>query len=157
MRHTVRTTAGPMVVPSPEHEWTVLLFITEPGIGERLPALAGCTAGLCSARDAARTFARYGALVLGVGAQTPDRLAAFTESHGLGFAMVGDSDLSLGRALGVPETRDAGRPLFARAAVVLDRSGRVRSPVHQVPDPDRHAEVALAALAEAADEGPAGR
>ncbi|MEU6386305.1 hypothetical protein ABZ847_22445 [Streptomyces bauhiniae] len=90
MQRTVMTSEGPATVPSPGHEWTVLFFITEPGIGERVPELGGCTTGLCSARDAAARF--------------------------------------------------------ARAGVVLDRAGAVRSLVHPVHDPGRHAELVLAEL-----------
>jgi peroxiredoxin len=151
MQHIVQTTEGPVAVPSADHEWTVLFFITEPGIGERLPELAGCTTGLCSARDEAAAFARAGARVLGVSAHAPGRLAEFARSRALGFPLVGDGDLSLGRALGVPEVRADDRALFARAAVVLDRTGRVRSLIHPVPEPEQHAGLVLTELAELAE------
>ncbi|MEU6525278.1 redoxin domain-containing protein [Streptomyces sp. NPDC046924] len=153
MQNTVQTTEGPVAVPSADHEWTVLFFITEPGIGERLPELAGCTTGLCSARDEAAAFARAGARVLGVSAHAPGHLAEFARSRGLGFPLVGDDDLSLGRELGVPEVRVGERTLFARAGVVLDRTGRVRSLIHPVPEPERHAGLVLAKLAELAESG----
>ncbi|MFF0788278.1 redoxin domain-containing protein [Streptomyces spiralis] len=151
MERTVPTTAGPLPVPSPDHRWTVLFFITEPGIGERLPELGGCTAGLCSARDAAAAFARADARVFGVSAHAPGRLAEFAEGRDLGYPLVGDEDLSLGRAFGVPEVRAEGRTLFQRAAVVLDRTGRVRSLIHPVPEPERHAELVLEQLARLTD------
>ncbi|MFI1763882.1 redoxin domain-containing protein [Streptomyces sp. NPDC020800] len=150
MRRTVPTTDGPVPVPSPDHEWTVLFFITEPGIGERLPELGGCTTGLCSARDAAVAFARAGARVLGVSAHAPGHLAEFAVSRALGYPLIGDADLALGRELGVPEVQAEGRTLFARAAVVLDRTGRVRSLIHPVPEPDLHAGLVLEKLAELA-------
>ncbi|MFE3327554.1 redoxin domain-containing protein [Streptomyces sp. NPDC059176] len=159
MHRIVETTEGPVRVPSPAHAWTVLFFITEPGIGETLPELAGCTAGLCSARDEAAAFARAGAFVLGVSAHAPGCLAEFAVVRGLGYPLVGDGELALGRALGVPEVRVGERELFARAAVVLDRGGRVRSLIHPVRDPERHAALVLAelaGLAEGADSaGPA--
>ncbi|GLW45650.1 hypothetical protein Stsp02_13120 [Streptomyces sp. NBRC 14336] len=148
MQRTVLTTDGPLPVPSPGHRWTVVFFITEPGIGERLPELGGCTTGLCSARDAAARFGRAGARVLGVSAHAPGHLAEFAEERALGYPLVGDEDLALGRALGVPEVRAEGRALFDRAAVILDREGRVRSLIHPVPEPDRHAELVLEQLAE---------
>ncbi|NEB94167.1 redoxin domain-containing protein [Streptomyces bauhiniae] len=146
MHRTVPTSEGPVSVPSPDHEWTVLFFITEPGIGERVPELGGCTTGLCSARDAAARFARAGARVLGVSAHAPGHLAAFAAGRALGYPLIGDEDLSLGRELGVPEVRAEGRALFERAGVVLDRTGAVRSLIHPVPDPARHAELVLAEL-----------
>ncbi|MDL2076623.1 redoxin domain-containing protein [Streptomyces sp. GXMU-J15] len=148
MHRTVPTTEGPVPVPSPEHRWTVLFFITEPGIGERLPELGGCTSGLCSARDAAAAFGRAGARVLGVSAHAPGHLAEFAEGRALGYPLVGDEDLALGRALGVPEVRAEGRALFDRAAVIIDREGEVRSLVHPVPEPGRHAGLVLEKLAE---------
>ncbi|MGV9787884.1 redoxin domain-containing protein [Streptomyces sp. NPDC003435] len=146
MHRTVTTPEGPVTVPSPDHEWTVLFFITEPGIGERVPELGGCTTGLCSARDAAAGFARAGARVLGVSAHAPGHLAEFAAGRALGYPLIGDEDLSLGRALGVPEVRAEGRALFDRAGVVLDRTGTVRALIHPIPEPAHHAELVLAEL-----------
>ncbi|MGV9320630.1 redoxin domain-containing protein [Streptomyces sp. NPDC003660] len=146
MHRTVTTPEGPVAVPSPDHEWTVLFFITEPGIGERVPELGGCTTGLCSARDAAAGFARAGARVLGVSAHAPGHLAEFAAGRALGYPLIGDEALSLGRALGVPEVRAEGRTLFDRAGVVLDRTGTVRALIHPVPEPAQHAELVLAEL-----------
>ncbi|WP_338672220.1 redoxin domain-containing protein [Streptomyces sp. SCSIO 30461] len=143
-----------MSVPSAEHSWTVLFFITEPGIGEVLPELAGCTTGLCSVRDEAASFARAGARVLGVSAHAPGCLAEFAAARELGYPLVGDEGLELGRALGVPEVRVGERRLFTRAGVVLDRAGRVRSLVHPVPEPERHAALVLERLLELAEGRP---
>ncbi|GAA0904815.1 redoxin domain-containing protein [Streptomyces thermoalcalitolerans] len=143
MHTIVESTHGAVPVPSPDHEWTVLFFITEPGIGERLPHLAGCTTGLCTVRDEAAAFARANARVLGVSAHPPGHLRAFAESHDLGYPLAGDPDLALGRALGVPEVRAGERTLFDRAVVVLDSSGRVRALIHPVTDPGQHAALAL--------------
>ncbi|MGW1073100.1 redoxin domain-containing protein [Streptomyces sp. NPDC002537] len=156
MHTTVDTTEGPATVPSPDHRWTALFFITEPGIGEVLPELAGCTTGLCSVRDDAAAFARAGARVLGVSAHAPGHLAEFARERTLGYPLVGDGELTLGRALGVPEVTADGRTLFARAAVVLDRDGAVRALIHPVPDPERHAALVLEKLAELEGE-PAAR
>ncbi|MEU4982745.1 redoxin domain-containing protein [Streptomyces sp. NPDC021969] len=151
MFHVVETTVGPVTVPSPDHRWTVLIYITEPGIGETLPELAGCTTGLCSVRDRAAAFARDDVLVLGASAHPPGALADFAAARDLGYPLIGDEDLALGRALGVPEVRVGRRTLFARAAVVLDREGRVRSLIHPVPDPERHAALVLDELARLAE------
>ncbi|WP_374050406.1 redoxin domain-containing protein [Streptomyces roseicoloratus] len=148
MRVTVDSTEGPIAVPSPDHRWTALFFITEPGIGEILPELAGCTTGLCTVRDDAARFARAGVRALGVSAHAPGHLADFAASRDLGYPLLGDGDLALGRALGVPEVKAGDRTLFARAAVVLDRAGAVRALIHPIPDPERHAEIVLEAVAE---------
>ncbi|MFG2717344.1 redoxin domain-containing protein [Streptomyces sp. NPDC048416] len=148
MHVTVESTQGPVGVPSEEHRWTALFFITEPGIGEVLPELAGCTTGLCSVRDDAARFARAGVRVLGVSAHAPGHLAEFARSRDLGYPLVGDGDLALGRELGVPEVTADGRTLFARAAVILDRTGEVRALLHPVPDPARHAALVLDKLDE---------
>ncbi|MFF3458279.1 redoxin domain-containing protein [Streptomyces sp. NPDC002730] len=121
----------------------MLFFITEPGIGEVLPELAGCTTGLCSVRDAAARFARADARVLGVSAHTPGHLSAFAKERDLGYPLIGDSQLTLGRAVGAPEVQVGDRILFSRAAVVLDRSGEVRALLHPVPDPAQHAALVL--------------
>ncbi|WP_323180411.1 redoxin domain-containing protein [Streptomyces sp. NBC_00102] len=146
MQSTVETTEGPVAVPSGEHRWTALFFITEPGIGEVLPELAGCTTGLCSVRDKAARFARAEVRVLGVSAHAPGHLAEFAAERELGYPLVGDPGLTLGRSLGVPEVRVGERTLFARAGVVLDRTGRVRALLHPVADPERHADLVLAAV-----------
>ncbi|WP_282701664.1 redoxin domain-containing protein [Streptomyces sp. CC219B] len=150
MSATAATDRGPVRIPSPDHDWTVLLFVTEPGIGEALPRLAGCTTGLCSVRDEAASFARANARVLGVSAHPPGALGAFARERELGYPLVGDEDLELGRMFGVPEVRVGERTLYERAVVVLDRRGRVRSVIHPVPDPARHAASALKTLAELA-------
>ncbi len=152
MRMSAEAATGPVEIPSREHRWTVLFFITEPGIGESLPELAGCSTGLCSARDAAGAFTSADARVLGVSAHAPGALAEFERANALGYPLVGDADLALGRALGVPELRVGERQLYARATVVLDREGRVRSLVHPVPDPALHASHALDVLAGLAHE-----
>lgn len=148
MNFTAESTDGPIAVPSPDHEWTALLFITEPGIGELLPELAGCTTGLCSVRDEASRFVRAGVRVLGVSAHAPGHLADFALTRDLGYPLIGDGDLTLGRALGVPEVHADGRTLFARAAVILDRAGEVRALIHPVPDPERYAALVLERIAE---------
>ncbi|MFF3291544.1 redoxin domain-containing protein [Streptomyces sp. NPDC003023] len=153
MRTTVETTEGHVTVPSPDHRWTVLFFITEPGIGETLPELAGCTTGLCSVRDEAAAFARFDARVLGVSAHAPGHLSEFARDRLLGSPVAGDEERELGRALGVPEVRAGGRSLYARAAVVLDRDGQVRSLIHPVSEPGQHAALALNALAALCAEG----
>ncbi|MEU8540195.1 redoxin domain-containing protein [Streptomyces sp. NPDC048717] len=147
MHVTVGTTEGPVAVPSAEHRWTALFFITEPGIGEVIPELGGCTTGLCSARDAAAAFARAGVRVLGVSAHAPGHLAEFAETRALGYPLVGDDTLALGRALGVPEVRADDRTLFARAGVVLDRAGEVRALIHPIAAPEDHAALVLEAVA----------
>lgn len=147
MHVTAETTEGLVAVPSAEHRWTALFFVTEPGIGEVLPELAGCTTGLCSARDAAAEFARADVRVLGVSAHAPGYLAAFARDRALGYPLVGDGTLALGRALGVPEVRADGRTLFARAGVVLDRTGDVRALIHPIADPEGHAALVLEAVA----------
>ncbi|MFD7237195.1 redoxin domain-containing protein [Streptomyces syringium] len=148
MHITALTTEGPTAVPSPGHRWTALFFITEPGIGEVLPELAGCTTGLCSVRDDAARFSRADVRVLGVSAHAPGHLAAFAAERELGYPLVGDGELTLGRALGVPVVTAGDRTLFARAAVILDRAGTVRAVLHPVPDPARHAELVLEKVAE---------
>jgi peroxiredoxin len=155
MHVTVETTEGPVAVPSAEHRWTALFFITEPGIGEVLPDLAGCTTGLCSARDASAEFARADVRVLGVSAHASGHLADFARARKLGYPLVEDGELKLGRALGVPEVQANGQTLFARAGVVLDRAGEVRALVHPITEPERHAVLVLEAVArlEAAEAG----
>lgn len=143
MDHIVETSDGPIAVPSPDHRWTVLFFITEPGIGEVLPELAGCTTGLCSVRDASARFARADARVLGVSAHTPDHLSVFAKERNLGYPLVGDGQLTLGRAVGAPEVRVGDRILFSRSAAILDRSGDVRALLHPIPDPSQHAALVL--------------
>jgi peroxiredoxin len=148
MHFTAESTDGPIAVPSPDHEWTALFFITEPGIGEILPELAGCTTGLCSVRDDAARFARAGVRAFGVSAHAPGHLADFARTRDLGYPLIGDGDLTLGRTLGVPEVRADDRTLFARAAVILDRTGEVRALLHPVPEPERHAALVLEKIAQ---------
>ncbi|MGM0347616.1 redoxin domain-containing protein [Streptomyces sp. Adlamb9] len=144
---TVSTTAGRLPVPVPDRRWTVLFFITEPGIGEVIPELGGCTTGLCSVRDLAARFSAADAAVLGVSAHEPGALAEFARERGLGYPLVGDGALALGRALEVPEVQVGKRTLYRRATVVLGHDGRIRARFHPIPEPETHAEAVLAQLA----------
>jgi len=60
----------------------------------------GCTTQACDFRDRHETFTAAGYRIAGVSPDSPDRLAAFREEHGLPFPLLSDEDHSVAAAYG---------------------------------------------------------
>lgn len=124
--------AGPSVGdPAPE--------FSLPGTGDKTYALAdyrgkkvvlafypgdftpGCTAQLCSYRDAFAEFEHLDAVVLGISSQDVASHEKFTAKHDFPFPLLADTDKAVARAYGIVGPLGPKRSVF-----VLDGDGTVR-------------------------------
>src|SRR5439155_5110321 len=60
----------------------------------------GCTTQACSLRDSREAIAAAGAVVVGISPDQPAAQARFADKHGLGFALLSDSDHQVAEAYG---------------------------------------------------------
>jgi peroxiredoxin Q/BCP len=112
----------------------------------------GCTTQACGVRDRSGDYARAGAAVLGVSRDSPRRLRAFDEKHGLGFPLLSDADHAVAEAYGTwVEKSMYGRRFWGteRTTFVIGPDGRVVEVLRKVK-PARHDELVLEALGAAA-------
>lgn len=101
----------------------------------------GCTIegkGLCGVHA---EFERRGVVVLGASFDTPRDNRAFAEKFGFPFALLCDTDRSLGLAYGACDSADAGFP--RRISYLIDEQGIVAHVFPKV-DPATHAAEVLA-------------
>ena len=108
-----------------------------------------CTKEACGFRDAFHSFAEYGAVVIGVSADSSDSHRSFTEAHGLPFHLLADPDRSLRKAFGVPKL--LGR-WDGRVTYVIDKTGLVRHEIKSMLFASRHVSGALKAVRALAKE-----
>ena len=102
----------------------------------------GCSRQACGIRDLYDLFAERGAVVLGVSTDTQAAHVKFKNKYGLPFTLLSDPDQQTGEAYGV--SKEGGRS-FERSTFVIDAGGNIRKIMRRV-NPDRHADLALAAL-----------
>ena len=102
----------------------------------------GCTRQACGIRDSYDLFRERGAVVLGVSTDTQAAHVRFKGKYGLPFTLLADPDQQTGEAYGV--SKEGGRS-FERSTFVIDADGVVKKIMRRV-NPDRHADLALAAL-----------
>jgi peroxiredoxin Q/BCP len=100
----------------------------------------GCTAEVCSFRDAYATFAERGAQVVGVSSDAVASHAAFATRHRLPFPLASDPGGAARRAYGVPKVLGV---LPGRVTFVIDRDGIVRSAFNSMFAPQKHVAAAL--------------
>lgn len=99
-----------------------------------------CTTEACSFRDAYEDFAKAGAVVIGVSADSLEKHRAFAAKKNLPFLLVSDSDGAIRRAFGVPNTWG----IFpGRVTYVIDREGIVRHVFNSQWNGGRHVQEAL--------------
>jgi peroxiredoxin Q/BCP len=99
-----------------------------------------CTKEACAFRDAYEEFAKAGAVVIGVSADTLDRHRVFVASHGLPFLLLSDRDGTIHKAYRVSKTLGL---LPGRVTFVIDREGIIRHVFRSVFSADRHVAEAL--------------
>jgi peroxiredoxin Q/BCP len=99
-----------------------------------------CTQEACGFRDAFEEFAKLGAVVVGVSADSPDRHRAFAASRSLPFLLLSDRDGSLRKAYRVPKTLGI---LPGRVTYVIDKAGTVRHVFSALFSAQRHVAEAL--------------
>ena len=109
----------------------------------------GCTKEACEFRDAAKTFAKRDAVIVGL---SPDKAPAqqkFATKYDLPFTLVPDPDHAIAEAYGVwVEKSMYGRKYMGieRSTFVVDEKGRIAHVFRKVK-PEGHAAEVLEALA----------
>ena len=83
----------------------------------------GCTAEGCSFRDLAADYAKKNALIFGVSVDGQEANAAFAKKFHFTFALLCDTDRSLGLAYGACD--DAKAATHRRVGVVIDPAGKI--------------------------------
>lgn len=81
----------------------------------------GCTAQLCSYRDAWSDLESLDAVVLGISTQSVESHEKFTAKHGFPFPLLADTDKTVAKAYGVVGPLGVRRSVF-----ILDSEGVVR-------------------------------
>jgi thioredoxin-dependent peroxiredoxin len=109
-----------------------------------------CTKEACSFRDAFEDFAKLGAVVIGVSADSPERHQAFAASRALPFLLLSDHDGSLREVFLVPKTLGI---LPSRVTYVIDKAGVVRHVFSALFTAERHVAEALEIVRALAREG----
>jgi peroxiredoxin len=110
-----------------------------------IPGARGCTPQSCAFRDARDDFARHGATLIGISAQTPQEQAEFAEREHIPYPLLSDHELALADAMGLPTFETSGLRLYRRLTFVADQ-GRIVKAFYPVFPPDRNAGDVLAWL-----------
>jgi peroxiredoxin len=111
-----------------------------------IPGARGCTPQSCSYRDGLTEFERLGTSVVGISAQDPGEQREFAEREHIPFALLNDSDLTLGERLGLPTFAAGGMTLYRRLTLIAEAATVVKL-FYPVFPPDRDATEVLAWLA----------
>jgi peroxiredoxin Q/BCP len=106
-------------------------------------ATPGCTAEVCSFRDAYQDFIDAGAQVVGVSSDGIVSHGRFAAQHALPYPLASDPGGKIRGAYGVPKTLGI---VPGRVTFVIDRDGIVRSAFNSQFGADKHVPAALAAL-----------
>jgi thioredoxin-dependent peroxiredoxin len=109
----------------------------------------GCTAEACSFRDSYEVFARAGADVLGVSADSVDSHQRFAAHHRLQFTLLSDAGGAVAKLYDVQRTLGLwpGRVTF-----VIDRQGVIRHAFSSATQIDRHIRAAAEIVRQLATE-----
>lgn len=109
---------------------------------------AGCTAEVCSFRDAYEDFVEAGAEVAGVSSDDGASHEGFAAKHKLPFRLLTDTDEIARKAFGIPKTLG----LFpGRATFVIDPGGTVLHAFNSQFAPLKHVSEAMTTLRGARD------
>ncbi len=112
-----------------------------------IPGARGCTPQSCAYRDSLAEFARLGAGVVGISAQTIAEQAEFAAREHIPFPLLSDAGLRLAAALDLPTFAVDGLRLYRRLTFVAE-AGRIVKAFYPVFPPDRNAAEVLTWLAE---------
>jgi peroxiredoxin Q/BCP len=104
----------------------------------------GCTMESRSLNENLDRFERLGATVVGVSSQGRDSHEKFQAHHGLRYALVADSDRTVGDAYGVP-IRGLTTKSSARVSFLVDPDGSIAE-VWEKVSPKTHTEQVLKAI-----------
>ena len=104
----------------------------------------GCTAEVCTFRDAYAAFTDIGAQVVGVSSDSADSHSAFAQKNRLPYPLASDPGGSARKDYGVPQALFGLLP--GRVTYVIDRDGIVRLVFNSLLAPKKHVEAALDVL-----------
>jgi peroxiredoxin len=121
-----------------------------------IPGARGCTPQSCAYRDALDEFARLGAAVVGISAQTAAEQADFVAREHIPFPLLSDDGLRLAALLDLPTFEVEGRTFYRRLTFVA-AEGRIVKVFYPVFPPDHDAGEVLAWLSGYASEAEARR
>ncbi len=107
----------------------------------------GCTAQACGIRDHQAEIASRGAVTIGISPDSPEKLSAFADRHGLPFKLLSDPGGKVARSYGAWARRK--RPPFRtetlRSTFLIDADGQIEQ-VFEAVDPATHDQLVLDAL-----------
>jgi peroxiredoxin Q/BCP len=131
----------PISLASFRGKWLVLFFYPKDNT-------AGCTAEVCSFRDAYEDFVEAGAEVVGVSSDDAASHAGFAAKHRLPFRLLSDPGEIARAAFGIPKTLG----LFpGRATFVINPDGTILHGYNSQFAPLKHVSEALTTLRGARD------
>ncbi|MCE4622168.1 MAG: redoxin domain-containing protein, partial [Desulfurococcales archaeon] len=97
-------------------------------------------------------FEKYGAVILGVSTDPPERNKRFAEKEGFQkITLLSDVDGKIADAYGV-KRQGARRVSAERATFIIDKNGIIRKVLINIRPAERHADLALQAVKEIAGE-----
>lgn len=104
----------------------------------------GCTAEVCSFRDASSEFLAAGAQVVGISSDDATSHQRFAKKHAVSYPLLSDTGGSLRSELGVP--RSMFGMIDGRVTYVIDSQGIVRHRYDALLRATRHVDEALATV-----------
>ena len=84
----------------------------------------GCTTEACEFRDATESFAKKGAIVVGVSPDTPAAQAKFKSKYGLPFPLLADEEKAAAQAYGVWKEKN----MYGRKSMGVERTTFIIGP-----------------------------
>ena len=104
----------------------------------------GCTKESCHFRDLNAEFLEFGAQLVGISMDTPERQALFTKKHGLTYPLLADVDGTVAEHYGVK--RSLGFLKVKRATFVIGQDRRILDVITSEVSMNTHADRALATV-----------
>ncbi|MCE4618559.1 MAG: peroxiredoxin [Desulfurococcales archaeon] len=112
----------------------------------------GCTREGHRFEELSSEFEKYGAVILGVSTDPPERNKRFAEKEGFQkITLLSDVDGKIADAYGV-KRQGARRVSAERATFIIDKNGIIRKVLINIRPAERHADLALQAVKEIAGE-----
>jgi len=107
----------------------------------------GCTAEVCSFRDAYEEFEHADTEIVGVSTDNIDTQERFAGAHRLPFPLLGDNDRAIAKAFDVLGLLRSVLGITKRATFVIDKQGVIRGVFHHELAIERHLDDVRATLA----------
>ncbi len=103
----------------------------------------GCTREGVRFNELLDEFERYGAVVLGVSTDPPEKNRRFAEKHGFRFLLLSDPNGEIASLYGVLRQTRSGRLSAERATFIIDSNGIIRRVLRNIRPAEKHADLAL--------------